>query len=212
MHFAFDTWMAKHFPSCAFERYADDVVVHCATKRQAEQVLQGITLRMEEVGLKLHPDKTRIVYCKDGKRRGSHEHTTFTFLGYQFRARPARRKDGKMFTSFLPAMSPEALKAKGADLRAMRIHRLTTLSLDDLAGWLNPIAAGWMQYFGRFYRSAMYPLLQRINAYVRRWAGMKYRRLRPYRRFKRWWTGLQQRQPAFFAQWRWVRSWSFVNG
>ena len=117
-----------------------------------------------------------------------------------------------MFTSFLPAMSPEALKAKGADLRAMRIHRLTTLSLDDLAGWLNPIVVGWMTYYGRFYRSEMYPLLQRINAYVRRWAGMKYRRLRHYRRFKRWWIGLQQRQPTFFAQWRWVCSWSFVNG
>jgi len=212
MHFAFDAWMAKNFPSCPFERYADDAVVHCATRRQAEAVLAGISARMEQVGLALHPDKTRIVYCKDGKRRGSHEHTSFTYLGYQFRARPARRKDGKQFTSFLPAMSPEALKAKGADLRAMRFHRLTTLALDDLARRLNPVVAGWMQYYGRFYRSAMYPLLQRVNAYVRRWAGMKYRRLRSLQRFKRWWTGLQKRQPGLFAQWRWVCSWMFVHG
>jgi len=205
MHFAFDAWMARNHPSCPFERYADDAVVHCATKRQAEEVLAGISRRMEEVGLALHPDKTRIVYCKDGKRRGSHEHTSFTFLGYQFRARPARGKNGKYFTGFLPAMSPEALKAKGADLRAMRIHRLTTLSLDDLARRLNPVLAGWMNYYGRFYRSAMHPLLQRINAYLRRWAGMKYRRLRPYRRFKAWWTGLLERQPGLFAQWRWAR-------
>ncbi|MDA8310942.1 MAG: hypothetical protein M0Z46_10090 [Actinomycetota bacterium] len=94
----------------------------------------------------------------------------------------------------------------------MRFHRLTTLNLDDLARRLNPVVAGWMQYYGRFYRSAMYPLLQRVNAYVRRWAGMKYRRLRSLQRFKRWWSGLQQRQPGFFAQWRWVCSWMFVHG
>lgn len=205
MHFAFDTWMARNHPSCPFERYADDAVVHCATKRQAEQVLAGISARMEQVGLSLHPDKTRIVYCKDGKRRGSHEHTSFSFLGYMFRARQARAKDGTYFTGFLPAMSPEALKAKGAELRAMRIHRLVTYSLDDLARRLNPVVAGWMNYYGRFHRSAMHPLLQRVNAYLRRWAGSKYRRLGNYRRFRAWWAGLLQRQPTLFAQWRWVQ-------
>ncbi len=107
-------------------------------------MLAAIVERMGEVGLTLHPDKTRIVYCKDGKRRGSHEHTSFTFLGYQFRARKAKSKDGRYFTSFLPAVSPEKLKAKSAELRAMRIHRRTTWTLDDLARWLNPIVRGWM--------------------------------------------------------------------
>src|SRR4051812_28950308 len=100
---------------------------------------------MHEVGLRLHPDKTRIVFCKVGRRRATHEHASFTFLGYAFRARGARTKDGRCFTGFLPAISPEALKAKGAELRAMRIHRRTDLSLDDLARWLNPILAGWDQ-------------------------------------------------------------------
>src|SRR6202023_3573446 len=90
MHFAFDTWMARCFPGCPFERFADDAVVHCATKTQAEEVLAAIAERMEQVGLRLHPDKTRIVYCKDGKRRGSYEHTSFTFLGFAFRQRGAR--------------------------------------------------------------------------------------------------------------------------
>jgi RNA-directed DNA polymerase len=175
-------------------------------KEQAEHVLAAIAERMEEVGLRLHPDKTRIVYCKDEKRRGDHEHTSFTFLGFTFRAREARSRNGKNFTSFLPAISTEALKAKSTELRAMRIHRRTTLNLDDLARWLNPIVAGWMQYYGRFYRSAMRPLLQRINAYLRRWAGMKYRRLRTHKRFKRWWTGLIERQPGLFAQWKWARA------
>lgn len=128
-------------------------------------------------------------------------------LGCTFRPREAvNGKSGVHFTSFLPAISPEALKAKGDRLRELRIHRRTDLSLDDLARWLNPIVAGWMHYYGRFYRSAMAPLLERVNTYVRRWAGRKYRRLRTFKRFKRWWTGLLDRQPGLFAQWRWVRS------
>jgi group II intron reverse transcriptase/maturase len=142
MHYAFDRWMARKFPGCPWERYADDAVVHCANQVQANRVLAAIAKRMEEVGLRLHPDKTRVVYCKDGKRRGDHEHTSFTFLGFAFRGRKARRKDGVYFTSFLPAMSPEALKAKGARLREMRVHRRTDLTLSDLARWLNPIIAG----------------------------------------------------------------------
>ena len=146
MHFAFDAWMAREFSGCPFERYADDAVVHCKSRRQAEAVLGGIAALMGQVGLRLHADKTRIVYCKDSNRRGEHEHTSFTFLGFAFRPRGARRKDGVCFTSFSPAISPEALKAKGADLRKLRIHRRTDLSLDALARWLNPIVAGWMNY------------------------------------------------------------------
>jgi RNA-directed DNA polymerase len=206
MHYAFDKWMAREFPGCPYERYADDCVVHCVTKAQADQVLAAIAERMEEVGLRLHPDKTRIVYCKDGKRRGDHEHTSFTFLGYGFRARKARSKDGRYFTSFLPAMSPDALKAKSDRLRELRVHRRTDLTLAGLARWLNPIVTGWMTYYGRFYRSAMEPLLQRVSYYVRRWAAKKYIRLRALKRFRAWWEGLLDRQPGLFAQWRWTRA------
>jgi RNA-directed DNA polymerase len=206
MHYAFDTWMARNFPGCPFERYADDGVVHCTSRKQAQHVLARITLRMNEVGLTLHPDKTRVVYCKDSKRRGEHEHTSFTYLGYTFRPREARRKDGRRFTSFMPAISPEALKARSVKLRELRIHRRSNLTLNDLAEWLNPIIAGWMHYYGRHYRSALYPLLRRVNAYLRRWAGKKYRRLRTYKRFKQWWAGLQQREPGLFTHWKWVRT------
>ena len=139
-------------------------------------------------------------------RRGDYEHTSFTFLGFTFRTRKARSKTGRHFVRFLLAMSTEALKAKGVELRSMRIHRRTDLFLDDLARWMNPTVAGWMNYYGRFYRSKMTPLLQRVNAYLRRWAGMKYRKLRTLKRFKRWWTGLIDRQPRLLAQWRWARS------
>ena len=166
----------------------------------------AIAARMGEVGLRIHPDKTRIVYCKDSNRRGEHEHISFTFLGYAFRPREARRKDGKKSTSFSPAVSPEALKAKSDRLRELRIHRHTDLSLDDLARWLNPIVAGWMRYYGRYYRSELEPLLQRVSTYLRRWARKKYKRLRTFKRFKRWWTGLLERAPGLFAHWRWVRA------
>jgi group II intron reverse transcriptase/maturase len=205
MHYAFDSWMARNLPRCPFERYADDAIVHCATRRQAEDVLGRIAARMTEVGLRLHPDKTRIVYCKDGQRRAQHEHTSFTFLGYAFRARGARSK-GRNFTGFLPAISSEALKAKSAWLRRMRIHRRTDLSLDDLARWLNPIVAGWINYYGRFYRSALNPLLRRVNAYLRRWAGRKYKRLRTQKRYGKWLAGLLARQPSLFTHWRLERS------
>jgi RNA-directed DNA polymerase len=206
MHYAFDMWMDRNYPGCPFERYADDGVVHCKSRRQAEVVLAGIAARMEQVGLRLHPDKTRIVYCKDSSRRGEHEHTSFTFLGYAFRPRKARSKRGVSFTSFLPAISPEALKARSVRLRELRIHRRTDLTLDDLVEWLNPIIAGWMHYYGKYYRTELYPLLRRVNIYLRRWAGKKYRRLRTYMRFKRWWTGILEREPGLFAQWKWVCS------
>jgi hypothetical protein len=146
------------------------------------------------------------VYCKDGSRRGSHEHTSFTFLGFEFRAREARNsKTRSSFTSFLPAMSSKAVKAKGAELRAMRIHRRTDLTLDELARWLNPIVGGWIAYYGRYYRTALYPLLQRINTYLRRWAAKKYRRLRGFKPFMRWWASVTQREPSLFTHWGMTR-------
>jgi RNA-directed DNA polymerase len=204
MHYAFDTWIAREHPGVVFERFADDIVVHCKTRRQAEQVAAAISGRLGELGLRLHPDKTKIVYCKDGRRRGSHEHTSFDFLGFTFRAREARAKDGCKFLSFLPAMSQTAMKAKSAGLRAMRIHRRTTWTLNELARWLNPVVGGWMNYYGRFYRSAMAPLLRRVNTYMKRWAWLKYKRLRSHKMFQRWWAGLRKRAPMMLAQWKWV--------
>jgi group II intron reverse transcriptase/maturase len=205
MHYAFDLWLEREFPAVEFERYADDAVVHCVTERQAREVLAALTERMESVGLRLHPDKTKIVYCKDGKRRGSSEFTSFTFLGYTFRPRQAR-KDGQSFTAFLPAVSPEALKEMNRQVRRWRIHLRTRHSLDGLAELINPIVAGWMNYYGRFYRSAVHPLLLRINTYLMRWAGRKYKRLRNFRRFRKWWDRVLDRDPGLFTHWRWARS------
>ncbi len=111
-----------------------------------------------------------------------------------------------MFTSFMPAASREALTAMALRVRRWRLHMWVRRDLDELAAEINPIVAGWMNYYGRFYRSQLYPLLQRINTYLMRWAGKKYKRLRSYKRFKAWWFGILDRDPALFAHWRWVRT------
>jgi len=204
MHYAFDAWMAREYPSVQFERYADDAVVHCVTERQANRLVEAIGNRMAEVGLRLHPTKTKIVYCKDGKRRLDHEHTEFTFLGFTFRARGARGRNGENFTSFLPAISKDALNKVSREVRRWRLHRQTGQSLAELARQVNPVVRGWMQYYGAFYRSALHPLLERINAYLMRWLRRKYRRLRPFTKAKACWHRITSQHPKLFAHWAWV--------
>jgi RNA-directed DNA polymerase len=205
MHYAFDAWLSREFPAVEFERYADDAVVHCVTLRQAEQVLDAIAGRMEQVGLRLHPAKTRIVYCQDAGRRGSHEHTSFDFLGFTFRARTARSRNGGQFASFQPAASKEALNKLSARVRSWRLHRRTWHTLGELAREINPIVRGWMQYYGRYYRSVLEPLLARINAYLVRWIRRKYKRLQGHGKASRTLRGITERAPRFFAHWAWVR-------
>jgi len=206
LHYAFDAWMVREFPGVQFERYVDDAVVHCVSERQARTVLAAISARMEQVGLRLHPDKTRIVYCQDGGRRASYEHTEFTFLGFTFRQRRARTRSGRRFNSFLPAISKNALKKIGAEVQSWRLYNRTGQDLIDVARDINPIVRGWMQYYGRFYRSKMYPLLSRINAYLMRWIRKKYKRLRAKRKAFRCWRGIVERFPRMFAHWVWVPS------
>lgn len=203
LHYAFDMWMAREFPTVRFERYVDDAVVHCVTERQARQVLAALQDRMVEVGLRLHPDKTRIVYCKDGKRGGGYQHTSFTFLGFTFRPRGARAKDGRRFLSFMPAISKDALKKISAKVRSWRLHHRTGHTFADLARMINPMVRGWMNYYGAFYRSALYPLLTRINAYLMRWVRKKYRRYRGRKASQQAWARVTTQYPRFIAHWEW---------
>lgn len=204
MHHAFDTWLTRNHPTVRFERYADDAVVHCITLRQAREVLAQLSDRMEEVGLRLHPDKTKIVYCKDWKRRGSFEHTSFTFLGFTFRPREARsQRKGTSFTSFLPAISKDALNKIGRQVRHWRIHRQIKATLGELARRINPIVRGWMKYYGAFYRSALHPFLTRINAYLIRWIRKKYRRFTGFHKAHACWKRITTQHPRLFAHWAW---------
>ena len=141
---------------------------------------------------------------QDGDRRGSYEHTSFTFLGFTFRARAARGKNGKKFTSFLPAVSKEALAKMSAEVRSWRLHLRTWHTMGSLAREINPVVRGWMQYYGAFYRSALLPLLRRINAYLMRWLRKKYKRLASAKKARACWERVTAQYPRLFAHWAWV--------
>jgi len=204
MHYAFDMWLTRNHPGVAFERYADDAIVHCRSLKQAKDVLAALEKRMSEVGLRLHPDKTKIVYCKDANRKLAHTSTQFTFLGYTFRARRARGRGGVFFASFQPAVSKQALKKISGEVRSWRLHRWSNATMREIARFINPKVAGWMAYYGVFYRSALYPALQRINAYLVRWMRRKYKRLRPKRKALETWWRLVAQYPGSFAHWKWT--------
>lgn len=204
MHYAFDMWLDRMFPEVTFERYADDAVIHCQSQSQAETVLTALAQRMNEVGLELHPDKTRIIYCKDTNRQDSFVETGFTFLGYEFRERTVDGRYG-LFRSFSPAVSPAALKRMSKQVRSWRLHRWVQGTTHDLADQINPVVRGWMQYYGAFNRSALHPLLKRINAYLIRWLRGKYRRLRrSWSKTMRTWRHGVQTAPGLFAHWQWT--------
>jgi RNA-directed DNA polymerase len=203
LHYAFDSWMGKRFPQRRFERYCDDVVVHCVSEAQAHSIREAIGQRLARCGLELHPDKTRIVYCKDADRQGSYVHERFDFLGYTFRPRLSKNKYGKHFVNFTPAVSDDAQKAMGRELRSWHLNRRSDKSLEDLAKMFNSIAQGWINYYGRFYKSGLYPLLRRLNEQLVRWAQRKYKRLRGHdRRAVKWLARVAQRAPNLFAHWR----------
>jgi group II intron reverse transcriptase/maturase len=204
LHYGFDLWIARTFPGVLFERFADDVVVHCVTERQARQVREAIGQRLAEIGLELHPDKTRIVYCKDSNRHLDYDEVSFTFCGYTFRPRKAYNKsEGKAYTSFLPAVGPGKLTEMRRKVSSWRIDRRTTLTLSDLAGPVNQVTRGWLSYFTAFYPTAATPVCRHLDACIMRWARKKYKRLeRSRRRTHEWLQGVRLIAPGLFAHWR----------
>jgi RNA-directed DNA polymerase len=203
LHYVFDSWMKRNHPEIPFERFADDIVAHCKSERQARWLLDVLRRRFAECGLELHPTKTRIVYCKDDDRKGSWEHESFEFLGYEFRPRRAKNRRGKYFVSFLPAVSPASAQSFRDTVRSWRLHLRSDKSLDDLSRMFGPILRGWMNYFRHFYKSAMYPTLRMFDRVLMRWAMRKFKRLRRHRRRAMHWLGrVAGRDPGLFAHWQ----------
>jgi RNA-directed DNA polymerase len=204
LHHAFDEWMRRNHPSMPFERYADDVIVHAKSKAQAEQLLAAIRARLAECGLELHPEKTKIVYCQDSDRKGQHEHIQFDFLGYTFRPRRAKNRWGKPFVSFLPGVSNKAGKAIRATILDWRLAATrNNQSLEDIAQLVNPSVSGWANYYGRFYRSALTPVLRHLERALIRWACRKYKRFRGHVTNAAHWLGrLARRDPNLFVLWQ----------
>jgi len=203
LHYGLDMWMVREFPGVQFERFADDVVVHCVTERQARQVQDAIGRRLADIGLLMHPEKTRIVYCKDSKRRQDYGQVTFTFCGYMFRPREAFDKIRKRsYTGFLPAVAPGKLTDMSRKAAAWRLHRRTNSTLEDLTQEVNPVLRGWLNYFTVFYQSAVIPIGKRMDRHLMRWARRKYKRLaRSEKRARAWLKGVRERAPGLFAHW-----------
>ena len=203
MHYAFDCWIKRTYPQCPFARYADDAVVHCRSQKQAEEMMQCIALRLTECGLTMHPEKSKIVYCKDSNRTASYQHVQFTFLGFTFRPRKALSKQRRIFTSFLPAASDDALTRMRQTVRGWRLNRQTHVTLRELAKLYNPVIQGWWNYYGAFYQTAMHNIFQHIDCTLERWAGRKYKALTGRRRRSaEWLRKMQDAYPVLFHHWR----------
>jgi RNA-directed DNA polymerase len=206
LHYVFDQWMHKHYPDVPFERYADDGICHCKTLAQAQALRAALERRFAECHLELHPQKTRVVYCKDDDRRGSYPEHSFEFLGYTFRPRRSKNRWGKLFISFTPAVSNQAAKAMRATLRSWALHDRSDKSLEDLARMFNPVVQGWINYYASFYKSALYPTLRHVDQVLARWAARKYKKLRGHlRRARHWLARVAQTRPKLFAHWKLVQ-------
>lgn len=203
LHLAFDEWMRRTHPDVPFERYADDILAHCRAEEKAREIRRGIEQRLAQCKLELHPQKTKVVYCKDDDRPGEHPNESFDFLGYTFRPRRSKNRWGKYFINFSPAVSNQAAKKMRQEMRRWRLNLRSDKAIDDLARMWNPVLQGWIQYYGRFYKSALYPVFRHLNTTLVRWAMRKYKKLRRHRRRAEYWLGgIAHREPRMFAHWR----------
>jgi RNA-directed DNA polymerase len=205
MHYSFDMWMVRNYPTIPFERYADDAICHCGSAEDARELWRALAERFTACKLVLHPEKTKIVYCKDANRRGDFPIIAFDFLGFQFRARKTmwRKGDKRIFAhSFQPAASPKALKRISRSVRSWALHHRSDKSLTELAAMYNPCIRGWIAYYSHFYKTQLRPTLVRIDAYVIRWARRKFKRMRHRTKGARdWFDRFRRANPHLFAHW-----------
>ena len=202
MHYVFDEWMKREYPYCPFERYADDIVIHCKSEAQAEFILDKVKERMEQCKLELHPQKTKIVYCKDKDRTGEYPNTEFDFLGYTFRGVFIKDRTGRIQKNFLAFVSKKSCQSLKDKIKAMEIQKRSGSKIELIAEIINPVVRGWMNFFGRYCKSAMKKTLEVIQRRLVRWAMCKYKRFRGHRRrAELWLRQIKEREPSMFAHW-----------
>lgn len=204
LHYCMDEWLTRRYPRCKFERYADDAIIHCHSKREADEVKAALEERMKTCGLELHPDKTKIVYCKDSNRKYFYDCVSFDFLGYTFMPRIAQNGIRKeWFTSCLPAVSKSSMKQMNRRLKQMSIFRNSGATITYLAEHINPILRGWINYYGKFYKTTLKKFMHNVNVKVASWARRKYKNLRSSElKAIRWLHGISQTSPNLFAHWQ----------
>jgi RNA-directed DNA polymerase len=204
LHYVFDVWINKKYPNTPWCRYADDGLVHCKTEMQAKQILAGMHKRFNECKLELHPDKTKIVYCKDGDRKNEYSETQFDFLGYTFRCRKAKNtKKDSIFANFSPAVSKRATKLMRMKIRKSNIRNRSDLELKDIARWFNPILRGWIGYYGKYYRSALYSVFRHFNRTLVTWIMHKYKKFKGHKtRAMCVLERILRKEPCLFEHWK----------
>lgn len=203
LHYVFDAWMQKNYPEVSFERYADDTICHCRTKQQAEMMKQIIEERLAICKLGLNESKTKIVYCKDANRNGVHENQQFDFLGHTFRPRAAVNKRGQFFLSFLPSISAKSRVRIGREMRNWWTTSRTDKNLRELSTSFNPCLQGWINYYGKFYKTGLHPLFERLNERLAIWVTKKYKRFKGHRSRAKVWLGrICKAFPDLFAHWK----------
>jgi len=178
LHYVFDKWVTKHYPNTPWCRYADDGLLHCKSKHQAELMLDVLAKRFKDCGLEIHPDKTKIIYCEDKSRKRKYINNSFEFLGYEFRPRRALGRGGVSFKAFTPAVSKSAIKSMIAEIRENNITRRTNSDLADIADVWNPILRGWIVYYGVYRRSELIKVFRYFNAKLVKWVMRKYKKLK----------------------------------
>jgi group II intron reverse transcriptase/maturase len=201
LHYVFDTWVEKHWTGIQFERYADDIVCHCASEQEAQQLKITLEQRFTDCGLTLHPKKTKIAYCKSSSNRGSYPQVSFDFLGHTFKPRLCKNKQGKFFVTFTPAISRKSAKKVRDKIASWRILRNSKATLNSIAYYSRAILQGWKNYYGKYGRAELKRVLFYLNEKLVRWAKKKYKRLKTERRAVRWIIRYRQREPKLFVHW-----------
>lgn len=203
LHYAFDKWIEKTDRRVQFSRYADDIIVHCKSKVHAEQMLQAIQQRMESVGLELHPQKTKIVYCRDYRRKEKYPTVKFDFLGYSFQPRKAfSKKLGKLFIGYDCAISISSRKRIADKLEALNVNKLSFKSIVGVAQFLNPMIRGWVHYYGKFKMFELTKVFRLLSMRLVWWARKRYKRYKTsIRKAYKWLASIRKQFPTLFYHW-----------
>lgn len=201
LHFTLDKWLSKHHPDVRFVRYADDVIIHCNTKEQAEELLEAIRERLGQVKLHLNESKTHIAYCKDYKRKASHENVSFEFLGFSYQPRPRiSKRDANTFMAFAAEISPSNQKRIRQIIRELGAWNNTRLEITDLAELLNSRLRGWINYYGKYSNRTLRRNLLTVDTRIIKWISKKHKL--GYRRSYRKLKEIRQQNPELFYHWQ----------
>jgi group II intron reverse transcriptase/maturase len=204
LHYALDKWLEQRVSTVKYVRYADDAIIHCINKTQAYQTLSLLKERMKACELELHPEKTRLVYCRDFKRQGNYKTVKFDFLGFSFQPRTAKSKrTGTLFLGYDCAISISSRKRLADKLKELNILNLSFKSIVGIAQKLNPYIRGWINYFGKFRGYELSKVFYLLRCRLVRWARKRYKRYKhSLNKAYEWLNRVRKQYPYLFYHWQ----------